>query len=116
MKLTRIEPVFVDTAPDVLQPGLLYVSVPYASTLHLCCCGCGTETVLPLRPNRWQLIFDGATVSLTPSVGNRFDCASHYWIDRDEVIWVDDTQRRHELWWRRWWNHLGRRRGSRTVR
>lgn len=88
MKLTRIRPEFVTLAPDVLEPGVTYISVEYATVLHLCCCGCGSQVVTPLAPARWQLTFDGRTVSLNPSIGNwSSNCQSHYWIHRNEVLW-----------------------------
>lgn len=90
MKNHTLEHRFIETAPAQLEAGVLYVSINYATTLHLCCCGCGNETVLPLRPKAWRLTFDGETVSMAPSIGNRFACRSHYWIDRDRVVWVKD--------------------------
>jgi hypothetical protein len=48
-----------------------------------------TRWVTPLSPAEWQLIFDGATVSLSPSVGNwEFLCRSHYGIRRNRVQWA----------------------------
>jgi hypothetical protein len=74
---------FVDLIPDALEDGVLYVSVQYATALHLCCCGCGSEVVTPLSPTDWSLTFDGDTVSLRPSIGNySFPCRSHYFITR----------------------------------
>jgi hypothetical protein len=79
---------FVEHAPDRLEPGVLYVSLPYKTVMHLCPCGCGHEVVTPLSPTGWALIFDGATLSLYPSVGNwSFPCQSHYWIDHGRVRW-----------------------------
>lgn len=76
------------SAPDVLEPGVAYVSMEYATVLHLCCCGCGTQVVTPLSPARWELRFDGETISLYPSVGRwSLPCQSHYWIRRNEVRW-----------------------------
>lgn len=81
--------VFVTSAPTLLEPGMLYVSIEYATTLHLCCCGCSREVVLPLSPTGWSVTYDGATVSMSPSVGNwSFPCRSHYWIDHDCVRWA----------------------------
>lgn len=69
---------------------MLYISMEYATVIHSCCCGCGGRVVTPLAPNRWQLRFDGKSVSLSPSIGNwSFECNSHYWIDRNEVIWAE---------------------------
>jgi hypothetical protein len=89
MKLNAIEPEFVEFVPSELAEGKLYVSMVYATTVHLCACGCGNKVVLPLSPAEWQLLFDGETVSLTPSVGNwEFPCGSHYWIKHNEIKWA----------------------------
>lgn len=83
---TTISHEFVDTIPDHLEHGVVYVSIPYATAVHSCCCGCGYEVVTPLHPLQWSLIFDGETVSLTPSIGNwSFPCGSHYWIRAGHV-------------------------------
>lgn len=78
---------FIDLVPDVLEDGILYISVKYCSAIHKCVCGCGNEVVTPLSPTDWKLTFDGKTVSLYPSIGNwNFKCKSHYWITKSEVI------------------------------
>jgi len=81
---------FVEYIPDDLKEGVIYVSIPFATAVHKCCCGCGNEVVTPLSPTDWQLTFDGASISLYPSIGNwNFDCKSHYLIIRDKVQWVE---------------------------
>jgi hypothetical protein len=78
---------FIELVPDVLEDGVLYISIEYCSAIHKCVCGCGNEVVTPISPTGWQLTFDGKTVSLYPSIGNwSFDCKSHYWIRRNRVI------------------------------
>jgi hypothetical protein len=85
-----IDFVFVDSIPDDLGGGKLYISIPYATAVHRCLCGCGHEVVTPLSPTDWRLIFDGETVSLDPSIGSwSFKCQSHYWIRRNRVHWSD---------------------------
>jgi hypothetical protein len=80
---------FVEYIPDDLEDGTLYVSVPFATAIHKCCCGCGRQVVTPLSPTDWKLIFDGVSVSLDPSIGNwNFPCQSHYWIRRNAVSWA----------------------------
>jgi hypothetical protein len=80
---------FVDYIPDQLKDGVIYISIPYATVAHKCCCGCGDEVITPLSPTDWKLIFDGKTISLDPSIGNwSFDCRSHYWIIRNTVRWA----------------------------
>src|ERR1700722_10669112 len=86
--VTHLNYEFVDQIPEEEKQHTLYISIPYRMTAHLCMCGCGEKVVQPLRPHRWALTFDGATVSLTPSIGNDgLPCRSHYWITKSEVIW-----------------------------
>lgn len=94
----NLEQRFVQHAPQPLEPGVLYISMEFATAMHLCCCGCSHEVVTPFSPTDWKLIFDGETVSLTPSVGNwNFPCRSHYIIRRNRVIeaesWTDEMVR-----------------------
>jgi len=78
---------FVDLIPDDPEPGILYVSMEYATAAHRCCCGCGEEVVTPFNPAQWQMSFDGDAVSLHPSVGNwNLRCRSHYIVSGGRVI------------------------------
>src|SRR5882672_9530658 len=80
---------FVEFIPRELEPNTIYVSIPYATAIHSCCCGCGNRVVTPLSPADWKLIFDGRTISLEPSIGNwSFPCKSHYWIKNNRVLWA----------------------------
>ena len=80
---------FVEYIPSELKDGVVYVSVPFATAIHKCCCGCGNQVVTPLTPTDWTLTFDGETISLDPSIGNwSFPCRSHYRIRRDRVRWA----------------------------
>lgn len=89
MRSVRLNPVFVETMPDTLEEGVLYVSVQYAMTIHRCACGCGHEVVAPLAPTSWIMTFDGVNVSLDPSIGNwSFPCRSHYWVRRGRIQWA----------------------------
>ncbi len=89
MRIDRIEPQFVEFIPDVLDDGVLYISMPYGAIVHRCCCGCGEKVSTPLHPAQWRLTYDGETVSLTPSVGSgALPCRSHYFIARNEVRWA----------------------------
>jgi hypothetical protein len=78
---------FVRSVPKDLEPGVLYVSMEYATAIHSCCCGCGNQVVTPLTPTDWQMSFDGESVSLSPSIGNwGFPCRSHYIVKKGHVI------------------------------
>jgi len=87
-KLFSTTPMFVDVIPRALKHGTLYICHEYQTAIHLCCCGCGSEVVTPLGSNGWQLQKVGETVSLFPSIGNRFKCQSHYWIKNNNVKWL----------------------------
>lgn len=87
--MTALRHSFVTAIPDRLEQGVLYVSIPYATSAHLCVCGCGHEVSLPISPTDWLLIFNGESVSLHPSIGNwSLPCQSHYWIRNDQVVWA----------------------------
>lgn len=83
----RLEHRFVDEIPERIEPGILYVSLQFATAVHSCCCGCGEEVVTPFTPTDWKMTFDGETISLKPSVGSwTLACRSHYVIDRSLVV------------------------------
>lgn len=92
MRRTSLRPEFIVTVPDDLEEGVLYVSMTYATAIHVCACGCREEVVTPISPTDWQLSYDGATISLEPSIGNwRLACRSHYWIRDGRVDWESDS-------------------------
>ena len=83
-----LRPVFTETFPPTMDAGVLYVSIPYRTCGHLCCCGCGHEVITPLSPAQWSISYDGENVSLAPSIGNwALPCRSHYWIHDGRVRW-----------------------------
>ena len=113
MSKQPIRHAFVQAIPEVLEEDTLYISIDYVTTSHLCACGCGAEVVLPLHPTKWHLTFDGATVSMAPSIGSRtLPCRSHYWIDQGFVRWsnkmsdgdFDRALKRDQLADRQWHN------------
>lgn len=80
---------FVEHIPGQPEDGTIYISLGFATAVHRCCCGCGNEVVTPLSPTDWTVMFDGASVSVDPSIGNwSFPCQSHYWIIRNRVKWA----------------------------
>lgn len=87
MRHHTLEHRFVRNVPRELEPGVLYISMEYATAVHSCCCGCGERVVTPFTPTDWRITFDGESVTLNPSVGNwNQNCRSHYVIERNRVI------------------------------
>jgi hypothetical protein len=87
MRHTKLEHRFVQYIPEQLEPGVLYISMEYATAAHSCCCGCGEQVITPFTPTDWKLTYDGETVSLWPSIGNwNFPCRSHYIIRHGRIL------------------------------
>lgn len=81
----------VRRVPEQLEYGILYACFECNVVVHLCACGCGEKVVLPISPSCWSIEYDGESVSMKPSIGNfQTPCRSHYWINRNKVIWVKD--------------------------
>ncbi len=81
-------PEFVETMPEELDEGRLYISSRFRTASHLCACGCGSRVVTPLKPAKWELTNVDGIVSLSPSIGRwQLPCKSHYWIRDNQVIW-----------------------------
>jgi hypothetical protein len=38
MRAKRLQHRFVETMPEMIEPGILYVSMEYATAAHRCCC------------------------------------------------------------------------------
>jgi hypothetical protein len=87
IRIRQLRHRFVETVPDNIESGILYVSMEYATATHRCCCGCGEEVVTPFSPPQWQMSFNGDAVSLHPSVGNwNLQCRSHYVVSEGRVV------------------------------
>jgi|ERR1035438_1754702 hypothetical protein len=100
-RLVRIRHEFVEFIPKERQEGVLYISIPYATTVHNCFCGCGLKVVTPISPVGWKLTFDGDTVTLSPSIGSSsFPCRSHYFIRRNTVVWCRNLSQEEIEWGR----------------
>jgi len=70
--------------PEVkdMEFGVLYTSWHFKASSHLCLCGCGVQCFLPIGAKfepTWEL-WEGknGTISMTPSILQRFECKSHY--------------------------------------
>lgn len=89
---------FVETFPDELENGILYVSLTFNTAVHLCACGCGMQTVTKLSPKEWCMTYNGATISLYPSIGNwGFKCRSHYWLKDSKAIFIDNRRKNSRI-------------------
>lgn len=106
MKVAVLKHQFVTSVPENPEEGVLYVSLPYRTAIHKCCCGCGHEVATPFSPTDWKLTFDGVSISLCPSIGNwSLPCRSHYWIESGKIEWAEDWSderialgRAHDSW------------------
>ncbi|MCA9905541.1 MAG: hypothetical protein KC547_16915 [Anaerolineae bacterium] len=126
-KVSSLKIQYVDTMPQQLDAGILYVSKKYKTAMHLCCCGCGNKVATPLKPGGWQLSVTNGLPTLHPSVGNfSFPCQSHYiissgnvqwarqWTDaeiaagraRDQAVREAHYDRAADPWWVRVWNWI----------
>ncbi len=80
---------FIKNIPIAVDDNTLYISCDYRTAIHKCCCGCGNKVITPFSPTDWQLVFNGETISLFPSIGNwSFPCQSHYWIENNTIRFV----------------------------
>lgn len=91
MKTKQFEIQFTEFIPEKLKNDVLYISIEYATASHKCACGCGNEVVTPFTPTDWKLIYDGETITISPSIGNwSYACRSHYIIKNSRVIWANE--------------------------
>ena len=99
MKAATVKHEIVETIPESLQEGIIYLSPKYKTAIHLCCCGCKQEVVTPLNPADWSAKLTASGISLHPSIGNwSFACRSHYWIQNGKVQWsypMNESEVRH---------------------
>jgi hypothetical protein len=80
LRQEKIEPISIDEIPnkEKMEQGKIYVSEKYHTSNHLCLCGCGEETVLPLNEDMWTFKNENGMVTMTPSILQRSECQSHY--------------------------------------
>ena len=94
IKQVEIEPVFVEKyipKQSEMEPNKIYISREFETSSHLCLCGCGRLTVLPLKPNSGWVLQEhqSGKVSFSPSVGNfQLPCRSHYIITKNKANFV----------------------------
>ena len=84
MKTTRKENIGLiilaqgEYMPKTLEPGTLYYSPEFATSSHLCLCGCGHICALPIKTGEWSLLAHNGKPTVAPSIQQRFECKSHY--------------------------------------
>ena len=89
MKKRLIRHKFVKFVPEIVEEGVLYISIPFGTAIHKCPCGCGEIVVTPIKPTDWTLIWNGEKVTLSPSIGNwSLACHSHYFIVENKIVWA----------------------------
>jgi hypothetical protein len=93
--MKKLQHKFVEFIPEQLEDGIIYITMEYGTAVHKCICGCGNDVVTPFSPTDWQLIYDGESISLYPSIGNwNFKCKSHYWITKSKIkkakLWSEE--------------------------
>lgn len=93
-KIFEITTEFIETIPDELKEGVLYISDKYGIAIHLCACGCKQKTVTDLKPrwkDGWIMTNNNGFITLRPSIGN-FNGESpyhaHYFITDNRVEWL----------------------------
>lgn len=89
-----ITPIFIEQFPNHLDEGILYISIKFNTAVHLCACGCKSETITKIAPKEWCFKYDGKDISLFPSIGNwDYACRSHYWIRNGQIILIEDRKK-----------------------
>lgn len=87
MLIKELKTLEVETIPQELEQGIIYISRKYETAIHLCACGCKEKTVTPFnKPYGWTLTDDTEGITLRPSIGNQnMPCKSHYWVTNSKI-------------------------------
>ena len=80
LKKVELELVEVEFIPDLhdMEFGKIYYSREYQTTNHLCPCGCGTQTPIPVMEGEWRLTINNSKATLSPSILHKTECKTHY--------------------------------------
>lgn len=99
LKKVPLELIKVEFIPEVdkMEFGKIYYSEEYNISNHLCPCGCGTQTPLPIKEGEWFLVMAADKPSITPSIQHKFNCRSHYVITNGIANMLNEPVPKH-LW------------------
>ncbi len=64
--------------PEEMEFGKLYYSEEFKGLSHLCVCGCGQKTFIPIKEYEWSVFPNNGKVTIQPSLLQRDGCKSHY--------------------------------------
>lgn len=85
IKQVSVSVQLVEIIPEDMEQDVLYYSEEYNGVNHLCLCGCGKSSFLPINNKElpthgWNIDFTTkGKVTLSPSILNSgLDCKSHY--------------------------------------
>lgn len=96
-KINKLTPKYVEQMPKEKEHGILYISKKFGLAIHLCACGCGVETVTPLKGlshpihGGWDFKDENGKVTLRPSIGNfngERPYHAHYFITENNINWL----------------------------
>lgn len=90
-KIDELRPLFCDTIPHDIEPGVLYISLKYRVSIHLCACGCGGKCALKIGADGWAMEQNGDKVTFRPSIGNWLGedpHHAHYFITDNKIQWA----------------------------
>lgn len=95
-EVERFQYKFVNLLPpaDEIRSGTIWICAKYRTINLRCPCGCGRLVVLSLHPTRWQLLFNGKTVTLYDSIWTSPPgCGSHYYIRESKVLEAEEISK-----------------------
>ena len=80
LKKVPLEIIETEYIPEYheMEFGKLYYSKEYKTTSHLCPCGCGQLTPIPVKEGEWSLLIENGKATISPSILHRMGCKSHY--------------------------------------
>ena len=79
LKKVKLELIEVEYIPEVkdMMLGAFYYARNWDASNHLCPCGCGSQTPLPIKEGEWTITNEN-NLTINPSIQHRHDCMSHY--------------------------------------